>query len=71
MLELTLVNHSDIESKVILFRSRIIELNPLHLIFATLWQSTASKDVDLRATKVPPVIYVERPFMVISHSTYL
>ncbi|KAL6883519.1 hypothetical protein ACP4OV_010933 [Aristida adscensionis] len=25
---------------------------------------TASKDVDLRAVKVPPIIYVERPFMV-------
>ncbi|KAK3152963.1 hypothetical protein QOZ80_2BG0165890 [Eleusine coracana subsp. coracana] len=25
---------------------------------------TASKDVDLRAMKVPPIIYVERPFMV-------
>ncbi|GJN19777.1 hypothetical protein PR202_gb07086 [Eleusine coracana subsp. coracana] len=26
---------------------------------------TASKDVDLRAMKVPPIIYVERPFMVL------
>ncbi|CAN6293065.1 unnamed protein product, partial [Urochloa humidicola] len=25
---------------------------------------TASKDVDLRAVKVPPIIYAERPFMV-------
>lgn len=27
-------------------------------------QPTASKDVDLRAVKVPPVIFLERPFMV-------
>nr|CAB3499248.1 unnamed protein product [Digitaria exilis] len=26
---------------------------------------TASKDVDLRAVKVPPIIYVERPFMIL------
>jgi len=32
----------------------------LQLLF---WQPTASKDVDLRAAKVP-IIYVERAFMV-------
>uniref|UniRef100_A0A0E0M9B1 Trafficking protein particle complex subunit 13 n=1 Tax=Oryza punctata TaxID=4537 RepID=A0A0E0M9B1_ORYPU len=33
-------------------------------IHSTVSKPTASKDVDLRAVKVPPVIFLERPFMV-------
>ena len=75
--DFTFVSYSDIEPNIIFFflRSLIIELLPLYIIFFEghsivyncynfFFQPTASKDVDLRAVKVPPIIYAERPFMV-------
>jgi len=65
VLNFSILSYSDIEPKVILLLPYYwIASIAFNICKSFFWQPTASKDVDLRAVKVPPIIYVERAFLV-------